>query len=197
MAPYFETAKSFADVPVTDKGVDTVQFLEAADGLVNMFDLLGSLVFGFVQTDLRENISGVRSSYHAKPQVRNTLEELVYSEVADRQKHGIDSLRRLTRGLAFTCASLQHSRANERDEMHICFKRAYDTVLRRHHNFAIRTVVTVALKACPRRVDFYARIAQGGSQESLTLELDKWLAGLDLIVKHLSRFYEEGGHGSI
>lgn len=55
MAPYFETVKvgsvvttssainladpmqSFADVPITADGVDTVSFLEASDGLVNMF----------------------------------------------------------------------------------------------------------------------------------------------------------------
>lgn len=34
MAPYLETVKSFADVPITDAGIDTVAFLEASDGLV-------------------------------------------------------------------------------------------------------------------------------------------------------------------
>lgn len=29
--------QSFADVPITDDGVDTVTFLEASDGLVQMF----------------------------------------------------------------------------------------------------------------------------------------------------------------
>lgn len=69
-------------MPVTDDGIDTAAFLEASDGLVNMFgapsvlltfipaflitlpflqDLLGSQIFGFVQTDLRNNIA-VRSS---------------------------------------------------------------------------------------------------------------------------------------
>jgi hypothetical protein len=31
--------KSFADVPVTDEGVDTVQFLQAAEGLTGMFGM--------------------------------------------------------------------------------------------------------------------------------------------------------------
>jgi hypothetical protein len=86
MAPYFETVKvsrlplylhlilrtlqSFADVPITADGVETVSFLEASDGLVNMFgtlptqlqkvtnidiniDLLGAGIFSFVQMDLR------------------------------------------------------------------------------------------------------------------------------------------------
>ena len=55
VTPYFETVKvttsnfihnpllislrmqSFADVPVTSDGVETASFLEASDGLVNMF----------------------------------------------------------------------------------------------------------------------------------------------------------------
>lgn len=54
MAPYFETVKvrgllieasrtslnlaqSFADVAVTEDGIDTKEFLEASDGLVQMF----------------------------------------------------------------------------------------------------------------------------------------------------------------
>jgi hypothetical protein len=69
--------KSFTDVPVTDAGVDTVEFLEAAEGLTGMFsmsfthtlttfdqflksaflDLLGSTAFSIVQSDLKGNIT--------------------------------------------------------------------------------------------------------------------------------------------
>lgn len=72
--------KSYADVPVTDAGVDTTAFLEASEGLVSMFgmsfillvahvivtdenytiDLLNSAAFTMVQSDLRNNIA-VRS----------------------------------------------------------------------------------------------------------------------------------------
>lgn len=59
----------------------------------------------------------------------------------------------------------------------------------------------VAMKACPYRAIFYAKLAAdpaGGppaSQEKLNEELDKWLASLDAIVKRLDAFYEQGGHG--
>lgn len=61
MAPYLETVKvsnetlhidcvthqrhvqSFADVPVTDAGVDTVAFLEASKGLVGLFGMYTAL----------------------------------------------------------------------------------------------------------------------------------------------------------
>ena len=56
MAPYLDTVKvsvfsltfhpdkphstqSFADVPITDAGVDTLAFLEAAQGLVGLFGM--------------------------------------------------------------------------------------------------------------------------------------------------------------
>ena len=66
--------QSFADVPISDAGVDTVQFLLASEGLVGLFgkylfspfyterlhisfpDLFGSAAFTVVQNDLRGNI---------------------------------------------------------------------------------------------------------------------------------------------
>lgn len=59
----------------------------------------------------------------------------------------------------------------------------------------------VAMKACPYRADFYAKLAadpEGGapaSQERLNEELDKWLVALAEIVKRMEAFYEKGGHG--
>ncbi|EJC99681.1 glycolipid transfer protein [Fomitiporia mediterranea MF3/22] len=198
MAPYFESVKSFADIPLTDMGVPTAEFLEASDGLVGMFDLLGVGVFSFVQSDIKSNIHGVRTTFKAKPLDRHTLEMLVKSEATDHHKHGTGCLRRLLRGLLFTCRALQESRANPHEEkLQPSFSRAYDVVLRRHHGFAVRTVVQVALRACPYRRDFYSRIAQGGSQEKLDEELARWLAGLDAIVQRMAKFYESGGHGSI
>ncbi|KAH8111774.1 glycolipid transfer protein [Phellopilus nigrolimitatus] len=198
MAPYFETVKSFADVPLTDDGVATIEFLEASDGLMGMFDLLGVGVFSFVQADIKSNIHGVRTTYTSRPDTCHTLEKLVHSEVDDHNKHGTASLRRLLRGLLFTCRALQNARANpQEDKLQPSFSRAYDTVLRHHHNFAIRTVVQVALRACPRRHDFFTRIAEGGSQEKLDEELARWLSALDVIVQRMERFYEMGGHGKI
>ncbi|KAF5372314.1 hypothetical protein D9615_009229 [Tricholomella constricta] len=185
MAPYFETVKSFADVSLTDDGIDTQAFLEASDGLVQMFDLLGSGVFGFVQSDLRSNIAGVRARYESTRDASATVEGLVRSEVPEAHKHGTPCLVRLTRGLAFTCQALQNMQSDTSSELHICFKRSYDTVLRHHHSFIIRSVVLVAIRAVPRRTEFYARIAQGGSIEKLDAELARWLVGLDALVKRI------------
>lgn len=55
----------------------------------------------------------------------------------------------------------------------------------------------VAIRAVPYRHDFYQRIAQGGSTEKLDIELAKWLAGLDVIVKRISAFVDEGNYGKV
>jgi len=197
MAPYFETVKSFADVSILNTGVDTQSFLEASDGLVQLFDLLGSGVFGFVQSDIRGNISGVRKRYEATPDASKTIEDLVRAESQEQHKHATPCLVRLTRGLSFTCNALQNVQNDRSSELHVCFRRSYDTVLKHHHTFLIRSVVYVALRAVPRRPEFYARISQGGSIEKLDAELARWLAGLDSLVKHLSAFLEKGGYGKV
>jgi len=197
MAPYFETVKSFADVPVTDNGIETEVFLEASDGLVQMFDLLGSTVFEFIQTDIRNNIAGVRKRHNETQGVSHTLEDLVERESTESQKIGTSCLVRLTRGLALTCRALQNLQSDRSAEVHVCFRRSYDAVLRHHHSFLIRSVVYVAIRAAPKRKDFYARIAQGGPVEKLDTEMTKWLEGLDRIVQQLARFLKDGGYGQV
>ncbi|EIM79286.1 glycolipid transfer protein [Stereum hirsutum FP-91666 SS1] len=197
MAPYFETVKSFADVQIVADGVDSASFLEASDGLVNMFDLLGSGVFSFVQTDLRNNIAGVRMRYDSHQHLSPTLEKLVEVEVQDGHRNSTGCLVRLVRGLAFTCQALQNVQSDRSAELHVCFKRAYDTVLRHHHTFVIRSVVSVAIRAVPRRNDFYSRIAQGGSVDKLDEEMAKWLTALEAIVIRMSSFLKGGGYGNV
>lgn len=48
--------QSYADVPVTGEGVDTSGFLEATEGLIKLFDLLGNSAFIIVQNDMKGNV---------------------------------------------------------------------------------------------------------------------------------------------
>lgn len=57
--------------------------------------------------------------------------------------------------------------------------------------------------ACPYRSVFYGKLAAdpaGGPSvepDALREALDKWLAGLDAIVKRMATFYEKGGYGKV
>ncbi|KAK7433909.1 hypothetical protein VKT23_020484 [Stygiomarasmius scandens] len=196
MAPYFEIVKSFADVPITD-GVETKSFLEASDGLAMMFDLFGSQIFGFVQADIKSNINGVRNRYHSKENLSHTLESLVENEAKESRRDGTPCLVRLIRGLSLTCQALQHMQRDKSAELHVCFRKSYDSVLKQHHTFIIRSVVYVAIRAVPRRREFLDKIAQGSSQERLDKEMARWLEALDIIVDRMSTFLESGGYGKV
>ena len=47
-------------------------------------------------------------------------------------------------GLLFTCQALQNMQADKEAELHVCFRRSYDAILKHHHSFIIRSVVTVS-----------------------------------------------------
>lgn len=55
---FFDGLKeNFKNVPVsTDKKISTAEFLEAAESLVTLFDVLGSSAFVVVQNDMNGNI---------------------------------------------------------------------------------------------------------------------------------------------
>jgi hypothetical protein len=201
MPPFFQSIKSFKDVPITEDGVDTKEYLEASEGLVGIFDLLGSTAFSTVQSDLKGNIAKVRARYEKEPSKSATLEQLVLNEPADdKKKTATQGLLWLLRGQSFTCKGLQNAQTNKTEELSAAFTKGYENSLKPHHNFVIKGVFAVAMKACPYRAGFYEKLAadpNGGppsSQDKVDADLNEWLGGLDTIVKRMESFYEGGGH---
>ncbi|KAI0049965.1 glycolipid transfer protein [Auriscalpium vulgare] len=201
MAPYLESVTSFADVPITDAGVDTLAFLKAADGLVGLFDLLGSAAFSVVQSDLRGNITKVRARYDAAPKLSDTLEKLVVNEKGEKKRTATEGLLWLLRGLSFTCKALQNAQANASEELAAAFAKSYEVTLKKFHNFVVKGVFAVALKACPYRAVLFDKLKadpSGGppaTQEKVDEELSRWLGALASIVARIEEFYEKGGYG--
>ncbi|KAF9016593.1 glycolipid transfer protein [Hymenopellis radicata] len=192
--------------PIHADGIDAHAFSEASDGLVGMFDLLGSGVFGFVQSDIRNNIRVRLPSESADPILMLLGRPHALQRPRAAHDRGGDAPRLGRRPrragaprarAAFTCVALQNMQAQPARDLYGCFKASYDSVLKHHHSFVIRSVVyVVALRAVPHRKDFYEGIAQGAPHDKLDEELRKWLAGLDTIVIRLKVFLKEGGFGS-
>ncbi|PWN48438.1 putative het-c2 protein [Violaceomyces palustris] len=191
MATYFDTVKkSYADVPVTGEGVDTSAFLEATEGLVKLFDLLGSSAFSVVQNDMNGNIKKIRERLLSTgPDLSGTLEKLVANEgkPGDKKRTATEGLMWLLRGLDFTAQALRRSRNDKSEELAASFTKAYETSLRPHHSFVVRPIFSLAMKACPFRKDFYAKL--GSPPEKVDEELERWLSALEKIVKQLQDFY--------
>lgn len=61
----------------------------------------------------------------------------------------------------------------------------------------------MAMKACPYRRDFYAKLAadpDGGASaagDQVNEALDQWLHGLNKIVAQMQKVYKEKGYGEI
>jgi len=200
MPPYLDTVTSFAEVPITDQGVDTLAFLKASEGLVGLFDLLGSTAFSLVQTDLKGNIAKVRARYDETPTLSITLEKLVENEKGEKKRKATEGLMWLLRGLQFTCKALQNAQANASEELVDAFSKSYEVTLKAFHNFLVKGVFGVAMKACPYRADFFNKLKAdpaGGapsSDDDVNEKLNRWLTALDGIVTRLQGFYKTGGH---
>lgn len=73
------------------------------------------------------------------------------------------------------------------------FTNAYDKTLVKYHSFVVKPVFKLAMKACPYRKDFFAKL--GADQEKVLKQLIEWLEALENIVKIIFDFYASGNYG--
>ncbi|KAF1806731.1 glycolipid transfer protein domain-containing protein [Mucor lusitanicus] len=178
---YFDTLKrSYVDVD-TSKGIDTEQFLEATEGLVKLFDLLGSAAFSVVQNDMNGNIKKIRERLLSNPTANATLQDLMATEAPEKKRVATEGLLWLTRGLDFTAQALRRSMDNPAEELNISFTKAYEATLRKHHNMLVRPVFSLAMKACPYRKDFYEKI--GVLTDAALAQMKQWVDALENIIR--------------
>ncbi|KAK9372857.1 glycolipid transfer protein domain-containing protein [Lipomyces chichibuensis] len=190
---FFVTMKrSFADVPVEAGRVSTTEFLEAAESLVALFDLLASTAFSVVQMDMNGNIKKIRDRQLANPIISATLQDIVLSEKVNKNKTATQGLLWLTRGLHLTAVALRKN-IESTEELNESFTKAYNETLIKFHNMVVRPVFKLAMKACPYRKDFYAKL--GSDYDAVKEQLLTWLAALEQIVKIIQDFYDSGNYG--
>ncbi|WFD37684.1 uncharacterized protein MJAP1_000631 [Malassezia japonica] len=196
MATYFDTlAKTYSNVPITSDGVSTSEFISATEGVVSLFDLLGSSAFTVVQNDMNGNIAKIRTRLLATgPDTSGTLQLLVRNEgqPGDKKRTATEGLLWLLRGLDFTAKALRRSLENPSEELSVSFTKAYEASLRKHHSIVVRPIFTLAMKACPYRKDFYAKL--GSPADRVNAQLNEWLSSLERIVQELQQFYEQGSY---
>jgi len=156
--------------------------------------LFGSAAFSVVQSDIKGNITKVRARYDAKPSQSGTLEELVINEQGEKKRVATEGLLWLLRGLSFTRLALQNSYDNHTQELKDSFTASYDNTLKKHHNFVVKGIFSVAMKACPYRRDFYTKLSAGGTEADTNEKLGRWLAGLKATTDRMDAFYEKGGY---
>ncbi|OAA68279.1 glycolipid transfer protein [Niveomyces insectorum RCEF 264] len=181
--------RSFVDVPIdaaNDNAIDTSAFLEAAESLTTMFDVLGSVAFGPVKSDMLGNVKKIRDRQLAAPGESATLQSLVVNELKTKKHTAAEGLLWLVRGLEFTYLALNQNIDNEAEELSDSFRNAYGSTLKPHHSFLIKPIFSAAMSACPYRKDFYAKLSPDHAQ--LVAKLRAYLAALGKIVEILKAF---------
>ncbi|KAK3306509.1 glycolipid transfer protein domain-containing protein [Chaetomium strumarium] len=189
---YLDTFKgSFTKVPIdAEKGnaISTTEFLDAAESLTTMFDLLGSVAFSPVKKDLMGNIEKIRKRQLAAPAESENLQDLVRNELKSGSHTATEGLLWLVRGLEFTCIALSQNVANPDHELSESFRSAYGVTLKPHHSFMVKPIFSAAMSACPYRKDFYVKLGQ--DEEKVKTELRQYLESLDKIVGILKAFLD-------
>ncbi|KAF4125265.1 Glycolipid transfer protein (GLTP) [Geosmithia morbida] len=180
---------TFKDVPVDaekENAIGTTEFLDAAESLTTIFDVLGGVAFSPVKNDILGNVKKLRERQLAAPAESTTIQDLVKNELATKKHVATEGLLWLVRGLEFTCIGLSSNVAKESEELADSFRAAYGTTLKPHHSFLVKPVFSAAMSACPYRADFYAKL--GDDQEKVKAELRSYLLDLEKIVGILKGF---------
>ncbi|KAM0273975.1 hypothetical protein ACHAQH_008067 [Verticillium albo-atrum] len=183
--------KSFVDVPVDaekNNAIATAEFLEATEALTTIFDVLGSVAFSPVKTDMLGNVKKIRDRLLAAPAESLDLQSLVRAEIATKKHVAAEGLLWLTRGLEFTSIALSKNVANSSEELADSFRAAYSTTLKPHHSFIVKPIFSAAMSATPYRKDFYAKL--GSDEAKVASDLRTYLASLEKIVAILKAFLE-------
>jgi len=187
---FFDTLKrSFVDVPIDAENanaISTTEFLEAAESLATLFDVLGSMVFVPVKNDILGNIKKLRDRQLAAPTESETLQALVINELKTKKHTATEGLLWLVRGLDFTAQALRQNVSSNTDELSTSFRSAYATTLKPYHNFMVKGLFSAAMSETPYRKDFYNKL--GEDQDKVQSELRLWLSALEKQVGLLKGF---------
>ncbi|KAF1811556.1 glycolipid transfer protein [Eremomyces bilateralis CBS 781.70] len=187
---FFDTLKrNFTAVPIDGAHGDAVatsEFLEAAESLTTLFDVLGSVTFTPVKSDMLGNIKKLRDRLLASPSNSLTLQDLVLNELKEKKKTATEGLLWLNRGLDFTAQSLRRNLTVPAEELSASFRAAYADTLKPHHSFLVKPIFSAAMGACPYRADFYAKLGDDAARVDALLR--EWLDALERIVGILTAF---------
>lgn len=194
----------FDDVPIVDdRGIQTSEFLDAAQSLPAFFGLLGQVGFYPARADSEANIQKIRNRYNAAQSDSSTLQSLVRKEKNDRVAYSgsaAEALLWLTRTLDFTAQSLRKDLndnknispddPNPRKPLSEAFQRTYPGALQRFHDSWQRTAFSAAWSMVPRRRDFYWRLAADDSSQAAVQDTERWVMALEDIIRILNQFTE-------
>lgn len=118
---------------------------------------------------------------------------MIKGELEDKTSNltATEGLLWLKRALEFCAYGLRNNLDNPGVELKDSFSQAYEKSLKEFHSILVRPIFSLAMKAVPKRADFYAKL--GPDMQTVLKELIPWLQALEEIIKTLVKYYEEIG----
>eukprot|EP00045_Choanoeca_perplexa_P015778 m.203918 g.203918 ORF g.203918 m.203918 type:complete len:200 (-) comp17078_c0_seq1:3751-4350(-) len=191
---FFDTMPTtFAAVP-RDDGIATTAFLDACASLVPLFDALGSTAFAPVKSDINGNIKKLRGWHEKDPAACDTLQSMVKVEIEAKTTKAsgsaTDALLWLKRALTFIRIFLRELVKGEKPADSATT--AYGESLRKYHNFLVRGIFSVAMRACPTREKLMATLAKdsGLDDAGVVAQVQTMLESFNSLLDEIQAFYD-------
>ncbi|KAH9213867.1 glycolipid transfer protein domain-containing protein [Leptodontidium sp. 2 PMI_412] len=160
------------DASVSPDGkIPLLEFLNAVDSLLAVFETVGSDVLEGGRTDLQENVVKIRNAVQSFPGQSQYLQHLIEAERATGQHNATEGLLWITRGLEFYVTSIKRIAGNGSEKLADSIMNAYKDTLKTHHGFVAKMAIKVAVsKTCPTRDELFSRLGQDPSTVTSTLQ---------------------------
>ncbi|XP_015790668.1 glycolipid transfer protein [Tetranychus urticae] len=143
-----------------DSPIPIQPFLDACRSLIDFVTILGP-VFIPVRSDIGGNVDKLTKILNTDPSRFTTLNSIIESEIglSSVKQIGTDALLWLTRALQYMNMFLSllvddyssDHNGELSNDLTKHFTLAYDSTLRKHHNWIVQNVVHLSLKAAPSR----------------------------------------------
>lgn len=172
MTFFSKIANSFTALPATGD-IPSGPFLDACAEIVPLFDALGSVTFAPVKSDINGNITKLRGKLSSNPGQFATLQAMVQEEIAAKTTtasgSATDALLWLKRALSFILVFLEEVLKGQQD-LTVCANTAYESTLKKYHNFLVKGIFALAVRAVPTREGFFKTLSNGTCDEAGVVE---------------------------
>ncbi|XP_046681085.1 glycolipid transfer protein [Homalodisca vitripennis] len=194
---YFNSVQTPFPIPNEGK-IDTIQFLEAARGVVSLIDQFGN-VFAPVKYDMSGNIEKLTQVYNTDLQRHGNLNDMVLLEHSTGGILATDALMWLRRALHLIQRFFElilednNSTGGSTEELVVFLKMAYKETLNVYHNWPLQMLFSVLSRMCPTRTKFYQIISleRCHSEAVVYRDMATFTASLRNNVEVLAAFYQD------
>ncbi|CAI8021093.1 Pleckstrin homology domain-containing family A member 8 [Geodia barretti] len=187
----------FEDLVLSDgEGIPTPDFLSACRAVVPFFDALSSTAFAPVKADINGNIEKLSKRYQSNPEKFSTLQSMIVHELEtnthEARNSATDALLWLKRAMEFVQDFMAEVAGGEHS-LDIAAGKAYTQCLRRYHNWIVRGMFSMAVRAVPYHKDFLVLLGSDGTADgnaAVTVHMADFARSLGEINSIINLFYQ-------